>query len=285
MSVKIMQPGLLTSIQDFGRNGYAKFGIPKSGVMDEYAAKIANLLVGNKQEDAVMEIAMLGPTLTFNEDALVVLVGLEANVILNDENIGLLKPFEVKSGDRLQIKQITSGVRLYLAVSGGFQSELKLSSRSMYASVTNSSVIKKGEIIKTDKYTGVKKLTNAQLKYDIEFYNTKILEVYPGPEFEQLPQDLKTQLLESTFSISKNNSRMAYQLEETLENNLKPILTQPVLPGTVQFTPAGNIIILMRDAQTTGGYPRIFQLTKESMSILAQKKQGDKIVFKYKSYQ
>lgn len=284
MSVKIIHPGLLTSIQDFGRNGYAKYGIPKSGVMDSYAAKIANLLVGNKQEDAVMEITMLGPILEFDKDALLVLVALKANVFLNDKNIELLKPFKVKSGDRLQIKQITSGVRLYLAISGGFQSELKLSSRSMYASVTNSSVIKKGDVIKTETYTGVKKLTNAQLKYDMEFYATKTLEVYPGPEFEELSIDLKTKLLEYTFHVSKNNSRMAYQLEETLENNLKPILTQPVLPGTVQFTPAGNIIILMRDAQTTGGYPRIFQLTKESINLLSQKRQGDKIEFTLKDY-
>ena len=285
MSIRVKQPGLLTSVQDFGRTGFASYGVPQSGVMDRYSAKIANLLVGNTEYEAVLEITMMGPTLVFEEEMLVALSGLEAVVTLNNEKIELLRPFEVKSGDILQIKQITKGIRLYLAVNGGFQTEMKLGSRSMYQPVTNTSTLQKGHELKIAEYPDTKEKTFAHLKYEAEKYDSITIEVYPGPEFDFLTDYMIDQLLQQTFSVSKNNSRMAYQLEETLENNLKPILTQPVLPGTVQFTPGGNIIILMRDAQTTGGYPRIFQLTDESINLLAQKKQGDTIQFQLKNYE
>lgn len=285
MSIKVKQPGLLTSVQDFGRTGFASYGVPQSGVMDRYSAKIANLLVGNTEYEAVLEITMMGPTLIFEEEMLVALSGLEAVVTLNDKKIELLRPFEVKNGDVLQIKQITKGIRLYLAVNGGFQTEMKLKSRSMYEPITKTSALQKGDQLHIAEYRDTKEKTFAHLKYEAEKYASEAIEVYPGPEFDFLTDAMIDKLLQQTFSISKNNSRMAYQLEEKIENNLKPILTQPVLPGTVQFTPGGNLIILMRDAQTTGGYPRIFQLTEESINLLAQKKQGDAIQFQLKNYE
>jgi biotin-dependent carboxylase-like uncharacterized protein len=285
MSIKVKQPGLLTSVQDFGRTGFASYGVPQSGVMDLYSAKIANLLVGNTEYEAVLEITMMGPTLIFEEEMLVALSGLEAVVTLNDKKIELLRPFEVKNGDVLQIKQITKGIRLYLAVNGGFQTEMKLKSRSMYEPITKTSALQKGDQLQIAEYRDTKEKTFAHLKYEAEKYASEAIEVYPGPEFDFLTDAMIDKLLQQTFSISKNNSRMAYQLEEKIENNLKPILTQPVLPGTVQFTPGGNLIILMRDAQTTGGYPRIFQLTEESINLLAQKKQGDAIQFQLKNYE
>ena len=285
MSIKVKQPGLLTSVQDFGRTGFASYGVPQSGVMDRYSAKIANLLVGNTEYEAVLEITMMGPTLVFEEEMLVALSGLDAVVTLNDEKIELLRPFEVKNGDVLQIKQITKGIRLYLAVNGGFQTEMKLKSRSMYEPITKSNSLQKGDQLHIAEYRDTKEKTFAHLKYEAEKYASEAIEVYPGPEFDFLTDAMIDKLLQQTFSISKNNSRMAYQLEEKIENNLKPILTQPVLPGTVQFTPGGNLIILMRDAQTTGGYPRIFQLTEESINLLAQKKQGDAIQFQLKNYE
>ena len=285
MSIKVKQPGLLTSVQDFGRTGFASYGVPQSGVMDLYSAKIANLLVGNTEYEAVIEITMMGPTLIFEEEMLVALSGLEAVVTLNDKKIELLRPFEVKNGDVLQIKQITKGIRLYLAVNGGFQTEMKLKSRSMYEPITKTSALQKGDQLHIAEYRDTKEKTFAHLKYEAEKYASDVIEVYPGPEFDFLTDAMIDKLLQQTFSVSKNNSRMAYQLEETLDNNLKPILTQPVLPGTVQFTPGGNLIILMRDAQTTGGYPRIFQLTEESINLLAQKKQGDAIRFQLKNYE
>src|SRR5699024_10702469 len=96
-----------------------------------------------------------------------------------------------------------------------------------------------------------------------------------GPEWKKLPSSLKERLVEGEFHVSSANSRMAYQLQEKLENNLSGILTQPVLPGTMQLTPAGNLIVLMRDCQTTGGYPRVLQFSEKAINQLAQLRQGD----------
>ncbi|MBW2962503.1 biotin-dependent carboxyltransferase family protein [Mesonia aestuariivivens] len=285
MSIKIVQAGLFTSIQDFGRIGVAGYGVPESGVMDRYSAKIANLLVGNTEYEAVMEITMLGPTIIFEKEMLVVLVGLGAVAILNTQKKSLLRPFEVSVGDILQIKQITKGIRLYLAINGGFQSELKLGSRSMYFPITKNSQLQQGDHLNIAEYNKTKQQDFAHINYEAEKYDTVFLKVYPGPEYDLLSDELKKELQEKRFSISKNYSRMAYQLQEKIQNNLQSIVTQPVLPGTVQFTPAGNLMILMRDAQTTGGYPRIFQLTEESINLLAQKKQGDAIQFQIKPYE
>ncbi|MEK9613648.1 MAG: allophanate hydrolase, partial [Flavobacteriaceae bacterium] len=109
------------------------------------------------------------------------------------------------------------------------------------------------------------------------------LSVFKGPEFDQLPKVIQHKLITRTFHIHSNNNRMGYQLKEKIEVNLSQIWTAPVLPGTVQCTPEGRIIILMRDAQVSGGYPRIFQLSDPAIDCLAQKSTGDPIQFKINS--
>jgi allophanate hydrolase subunit 2 len=153
----------------------------------------------------------------------------------------------------------------------------------MYSPITVSSTINKNDVIPFQLQKPEISELNAVVKYATDTLKKQVLEVYPGPEFEKLSKELKEKLLQKKFSVSKNNSRMAYQLEERVHNDLQSILTQPVLPGTVQFTPSGNLIVLMRDCQTTGGYPRVFQLTEQSINLLAQKKQGDTIQFQLKN--
>ena len=113
----------------------------------------------------------------------------------------------------------------------------------------------------------------------IDFKSTTI-EVYTGPEYNLLNALPKEQFSKTLFTISKENSRMGYRLQEHIENDLGSLLTSAVLPGTVQLTPSGKLIILMRDCQITGGYPRILQLTESSINNLAQKTTGDTFTFK-----
>lgn len=105
------------------------------------------------------------------------------------------------------------------------------------------------------------------------------LQTYPGPEFENLSSHQKKLLEATKFTISNLNNRMGYQLNELIENNVNPIITSAVLPGTVQLTPGGKLIVLMRDAQTTGGYPRVLQLSDDAINLLAQKKTSDLVSF------
>ena len=118
-----------------------------------------------------------------------------------------------------------------------------------------------------------------QLKLILIIFGLNDIEVLKGPEFELLTKKQQKQLLSNKFTISKDNNRMAYQLVEILANNIKPIITSLVLPGTVQLTPSGKLIVLMRDCQTTGGYPRVLQLKEYSIDVLSQKLAGKNIHF------
>ena len=121
----------------------------------------------------------------------------------------------------------------------------------------------------------------SKLKVDSVLDKTK-LDVYKGPEYKLLKDTQLAQLFYREFTVANENNRMAYQLNELIEGNKVSMLTSATLPGTIQLTPAGKLIILMKDGQTTGGYPRILQLSDMAMSILAQKRSGDHISFKLK---
>ncbi len=277
MGLKILKEGLFTSIQDRGRFGFAGIGVPQSGAMDRYSAKIANMLVGNDASEAVMECTLIGPKILFEKDALVVLVALDAEVVLNQEKIPLLKAVKVKKGDELHIKQITQGTRLYMAINEGFQTAEVLKSKSFYTPLTKTEKVEKQESLAFSTFAHQKQKDFAKVNYEKEALTTSKIKVFKGPEWHLLPKTLQKKIIESSLHLSKNTSRMAYQINEKFPNNLSGMLSQPVIPGTVQLTPDGNLIILMRDAQTTGGYPRVLQLAPESINAVAQKKQGDLI--------
>ncbi len=108
---------------------------------------------------------------------------------------------------------------------------------------------------------------------------SEVIKTFQGPEYELLSVSEKNMLEKSHFSIGSDSNRMGIQLEGQVANDLKPIITSPVLPGTVQLTPSGTLIVLMRDCQTTGGYPRVLQLSEDGINALAQKLPGEKVKF------
>lgn len=284
--IKVLHPGLHSSLQDSGRFGVAKYAIPHSGVMDSYSASFANLLLQNEKDATVLEITLQGPKLEFESKARLVCSGLKAKILLNEKYISLNEVFQVEQGDVLHIQQVMEGNYLYLACQGGFKSESVLGSSSFYSGITQQVKLKKGNCLQlnSDASTAAKVSTDthSHLKFQKEFFNNPKIEVFEGPEFHQLNSQQQEQLLNQVFHLSKNYNRMAFQLEETLENELNSILTSPVIPGTVQLTPDGKLIVLMKDAQTTGGYPRVLQLTKKGIFQLAQKRQNTEIQFQKK---
>lgn len=278
--VRVIKPGFYTTIQDLGRYGYQDYGVPVSGAMDHYSAQFANALLNNNENDAVMEITMTGPTLEFYYHTLICISGADLSPKLNDLNIKLNSVIAVKPNDILSFGKMNYGFRSYLAVSGGFQTEIKLRSRSMYNNITSKLKIDANNHLMINEFNQTKTNKHAALKYDSERFGSNILEVYKGPDFELLITVQQDQLFNKKFTISNLNNRMAYQFTELFDNNLKPIITAPVLPGTVQLTPSGNLIVLMRDCQTTGGYPRILQLKESSINLLSQKMTGQALQFK-----
>lgn len=278
--IEVLKPGLYTSIQDLGRFQYRSFGVPVSGAMDAYSATKANLLLNNNSDCSVLECTQLGPELQFSQATQIAICGADISPCINNKAISVNKVYTINTNDVLSFGKLKYGIRAYIGIKHGFKTELVLNSRSYYQPITLNKVIYKSlqipyalqNIIGSQSYTSV--------AIDYAHYTTNELSVYKGPEFHLLDKAHTAHLLQKNLTISINN-RMAYQLAEAFPNNLPSILTSAVLPGCVQLTPSGKLIILMRDAQTTGGYSRILQLTDQSINILSQKKTGDTVNFKF----
>lgn len=276
--IKVIKEGLFSTIQDSGRFGYKNIGIPVSGAMDQASAKLANLLLGNDERSAVLEMTLLGPTLEFMNDTYISITGADMNPVLNKQKILLNKTLLINKGDILCLSHSTNGMRSYLGVKGGFNSETKLGSKSFYRGITKREKLIKNDKIKFDQAISLPKTVNKNIN-DFKINRKGDIKVFKGPEFDLLDTYSKDIIFNTDFTIGINN-RMGYNLVEPIKNSISSIISSPVMPGTVQLTPSGKIIILCRDCQTTGGYPRILQLDKNSINCLSQKTIGEIINFK-----
>lgn len=265
--------GLLTSLQDLGRFGHRKFGVPVSGSMDQQSAQLANLLVGNPVDLPVLEITQIGPQLHFSKETVVAITGADLSPTLNHQPIPLNHEIAIQAGDVISFGIPKQGIRAYISIKSGWQSKSILGSSSMYDGITEKSHFQTGDFL---EYTPVVDFhpNHSRIKWSAERFSDFHLPAHQGPEFKFLSEDEKQILLTKSFLIG-TNSRMGYQLfHEQMPANTYKILTAPVIPGTVQLTPSGKLMVLMRDAQVTGGYPRILLLTEESINLLSQKGTG-----------
>ena len=272
--IKVIQPGLFTTIQDGGRHGYRNIGIPTSGFMDQESAWAANKIVDNDREECLFEITLTGPTLIFNGNYVISITGGDFNPLINELPVKMYQPINVKLGDTLKINNTKNGARCYLAISGGIDVKSIFGSKSFYSNISESYYLRKGDEFKISNNSKSKILKKNKLKFKLN----KSMNVFKGPEFDLLSIKVKKMLFKNEFTI-RANSRMAYNLEEKVQIGVKSIISSPVIPGTVQLTPSGKMIILHRDCQTTGGYPRILQLNKSSLNHLSQIKSNEKIKF------
>ncbi|WP_343486177.1 biotin-dependent carboxyltransferase family protein [Allomuricauda sp. d1] len=275
--LKVLKPGFYTTLQDQGRFGHRNKGVPVSGVMDAYSAANANAMLENDPNDAVLEITMTGPVLEFTEETTICLTGALMSPELNGQSVNNLEIIQVKTGDVLSFGTLVKGLRTYLGIKGGFLLDEVLGSRSYYHPVTEHKCITENmQLAYVPHPDFTPKLIQAKMD---NFLDEFILEATKGPEFDLLGKKEAGLPFSKEFTISKENNRMGYQLNEKLSVHTKSMLTSATLPGTVQLTPSGRIIILMKDGQTTGGYPRVLNLTPAAINILAQKRMGDKIKF------
>ena len=272
--IKVIQPGLFTTIQDGGRHGFRNIGIPTSGFMDQESAWAANELVKNNKDESLLEVTLTGPTLIFNCNCVISITGGDFNPLINNLPVKMYQSINVSSGDILKLNNTINGARSYIAISGGLNVKSLFGSKSFFSNISDSYHLKKGDEIKVSK-----KSESQILKWDkLKFNLNRFMKVFRGPEYDLLSTNSKKKLFKNEFTINTNN-RMAYNLEEKLQVDTKTIISSPVLPGSVQLTPSGKIIILHRDCQTTGGYPRILQLDTNSLNNLSQLKSNEKIKF------
>lgn len=278
--ILILSEGMHSSIQDLGRKGYRSFGVPISGAMDKYSFILANKLLNNDENSPALEMTSIGPKIMFEDHSLIVLTGADMSPSINGSPIKMNYVYEVKTSDVLSFGHILSGVRAYLGVKGGFMTENKLNSYSYYEGITSKEKIQKGDRLRIASYDNNLELGSSKVKVKTSHFDVKKLEVTKGPEYNRLTKKHRELLFSKRFKIGGMNNRMGYQLKNKFPS-LKDaeIITSTTIPGTVQLTPSGTLIILMRDCPTTGGYPRILQLTDIAINQLAQKKEND--VFKF----
>ncbi len=281
-SIQVIKPGFFDSIQDLGRFGFRDLGVPLSGVLDSYSSKLANAILNNDAFCAVLEMALKGPTLLFQNDTVIAITGANLSPKLNEAPINMQTKINVNAGDVLSFGALKSGCRAYLAVDNGFKTEYVLGSFSYYKGITNFYKLEKGLFLEIEKSKSSHKLDNAHVKIDKEHFSTEIIEAFKGPEFNLLSKNQQNYLFKNKFKIELN-SRMGYQIETTIALSHEiEMLTSSVMPGTVQLTQSGKLIVLMKDCQTTGGYPRVLQLTEKGIAAFAQKNTFQKIYFKIK---
>jgi len=280
--IVILHPGIYCSVQDQGRFGHTKIGVPQAGCADTYAAKMANVLLKNHEKDALIEITFGQGEFKFTSDTYICLTGGDFSPKLNGKLIKMQSVFFIKKDSVLSFGKRVYGARVYLSVQGGIQTKTVYGSRSFFDGITQQKLGKGAmlPILPIQKYADN---NFSRVRVSEKHFTTIYLPCLKGPEFFKLNQEQQRKLF-TPFSISDDNNRVGYRLKESLENNLSSILTSAVLPGTVQLTPSGKCIILLQDCQVTGGYPRILQLSEIAIARVSQKITGDKIQFILEDY-
>jgi len=299
MKISIKKAGLMTTVQDLGRRYYLSQGVPVSGAMDSLSATLANLSLGNNANDAVVEFTQSGASFTVAEDVLVCFCGEGASLFAGTVRLPSNRPLFIPAGADIYLEHLSVGCRSYLAVAGGWDVTEVLGSRSTYLTgrfggLDGRCLKNKDAIRSTDKLTATTAAIRDSLKGDRINYpawsvardlflpvERKTIRVVRGREFDWFSGVATHDLLSQDYILGHHSDRMGYQLQgkklaRTLEGEL---LSTAVTPGTIQVTNDGQLVLLMADCQTTGGYPRIAQVAAVDLPLCAQLKTGDIINF------
>lgn len=275
IKMRVIEEGLHTSIQDLGRIGYRSSGFPISGPMDSFSMKLANYLVGNKENTAVVEMSFVGPTIEWTKDAIISITGADMVPRLNGKQIPLYRPIIIRSGDILQFRTARNGLYTYLAIKGGLAISKKLGSRSMLVRTEGTGLLSRK--LKVGDQIPINSITTPNIKLNwsmhpntFEIYSsTEVIHYIEGPQADWFKQN---QLDITEWSISTRSNRMGYRLmgDEIETTRTQQLLTEPTSFGSIQVPPDGQPIILMADSQPTGGYPKIGQVILADLPKLSQ---------------
>ena len=301
--MNILKPGLSTSIQDIGRYGFQKYGIITSGAMDQFAHRIANILVGNNENEPTLEITLLGPTIEFLQDSLISICGGDLSPEIGGEQIQCWRPIFVRKGSILKFGSYRHGCRAYLAVAGGLDVPIVMKSKSTYFRAKIGGLygraLKKGDRLsfcslsaQSTKIMALFQQKNSTKPF-IEgnwFISERIIPKYSekptvrvlkGRQYHLFNHQSQISLFLKPFVITPQSDRMGYRLKGPSLALAQPVelISEAVCFGTIQVPADGNPIVLLADRQTIGGYPKIAQVASIDLPLLAQAKLGDSLQF------
>lgn len=288
IELHFIKAGLFTTIQDKGRYGFQAFGVPTSGALDRAAAELANQLVGNSAGSPVLEITLMGPKIQFRGDGEIAITGANLSTKLNGEACPSNQLVRIRDADLLQFGRTVAGCRAYLAVRGNWQVASWLSSRSAITQngtgLTPQSIIKKENVIRVET-SSESAVSSASIQTTLPSSPMQIC-VLPGPEFGRFSRFSIGEFFSRLYRISPDSNRMGYRLQERLTSfsPREELISSGIIPGTIQITSSGQPIILLADAQTTGGYYRIANVISQDLDRLAQLKPGDTLRFSLRSF-
>jgi antagonist of KipI len=300
--LRVAEAGLLTTVQDLGRHGYQRDGVPVSGAMDPFALRVANLLVGNDPGAAGLEATLSGPVLEFAEEALIALAGADPGALLDGVVVPPWRPVRVPAGSTLALGAARRGCRAYLAVAGGIDVPRVLGSRSTFVRAAlgghRGRELRRGNELPVGSPAPLARRIAADLgrggagpaiarwgagpSWRPAYSDRAMARLLPGTHADALTPDAREALFRAEFRVSPRSDRTGYRLEGPRLELAAPleILSEAVAFGTLQLPPDGEPIVLMADRQTTGGYPRIGEVASVDLPLLAQLRPGDRVSFR-----
>ena len=284
-SIDVINGGILTTIQDSGRYGYQELGIPTSGVMDDYNYRLANILVGNKLDEAVFEMTFFGPTLKFNENLIIAITGSNMNPKINGELAPMYETIKVKKGDTLQFGKVNEGIRSYLAFGGSIDVPVVNGSKSTHIKTKMGGI--EGRALKAKDEINIKKSKEETMrkipeKYIPKISHCNILRIVLGPQDDYFTEKGIHDLFRSGgYQVTKDFDRMGIRLKGTAieHKETADIISDGTTFGSIQVPANGQPIILVADRQTTGGYTKIGNVITADLYKLAQMTFLDKVLF------
>ncbi len=278
--IEVVDAGHWTTVQDRGRPGLERFGIPAGGAADWFAAVVANRIVGNPQDAALLECTAAGPTLRFDADAVAALTGGHSTRAAN------WQPLRITRGSSLAVGTIAPGLRTYIAVRGGIDVPLVLGSRSFCQRGNFGGgfgrPVQRGDALATGRPDEQEPLSTPWPEsHRLPARGPWEVRVIPGPQLNAFPEDALERLTATACRVTPDIDRMGLRLATPgLRLQPREIVTVPMTAGAIQVTPSGGLIVLHVDHQSTGGYPAIGTVINADLALLAQARPGDTVRFR-----
>ncbi|WP_419726721.1 biotin-dependent carboxyltransferase family protein [Terrisporobacter petrolearius] len=286
MGIEILQSGLYTSVQDFGRIGYQDAGFSVCGAMDKKSLAIGNILVDNQEDEAGLEITLIGPKMKFTEENFIAITGGDLNPKINGENISMYKALFVKKDDILSFENAQTGARAYIAFCGGLKIDKVMGSKSTNVKCSlggyKGRTLKEGDFIKfSSSKVYLENYLSRKLDFKLEKEKEVVVRVILGPQDDAFTQKGIYTFLNEKYEVTKEFDRMGCRLDGPIieHETWADIISDGIVLGSIQVPSHGKPIIMLSDRQTTGGYAKIATVISVDIGKLAQRKTGDKIKF------